>query len=80
MSGNRICLFLTQYNLIATSCIKSLIWLSLKHKGNYVQNEMYYETETEEVPVKNCPNRYSRVCNKRSPLNKHSPWKIWQKE
>ena len=23
---------------------------------------------------------YSRVWNKRSPLNKRSPWKIWQKE
>ena len=22
---------------------------------------------------------YSRVPNKRSPLNKHSPWKNWQK-
>ena len=24
--------------------------------------------------------KYSRVWNKRSSLNKHSPWKIWQKE
>ena len=23
---------------------------------------------------------YSRVWNKRTPLNKHIPWKIWQKE
>ena len=23
---------------------------------------------------------YSRVWNKRTPLNKRSPWKIWQKE
>ena len=23
---------------------------------------------------------YSILWNKRSPLNKHSPWKIWQKE
>ena len=23
---------------------------------------------------------YSRVRNKRTPLNKHSPWNIWQKQ
>ena len=24
--------------------------------------------------------KYSRVRNKRTPLNKHSPWNIWQKQ
>ena len=46
MFGNKICLFLTIYNPIATSCKIA------EHCA-----DIHY-TETEEVPVKNCPDRY----------------------
>ena len=32
------------------------------------------------LPEKSETNNYSRVRNKRTPLNKHSPWNIWQKQ
>ena len=55
---------------------------STKNSQKFGKYFVKFQLATEWTKQKGCPSNchYSRVWNKRSPLNKRSPWKICQKE